>query len=218
VAGRAAPAVAALLVRTAAEARRSGLEPDRRLLPLLRGEVALWLKTARPDPALTLIARAPDEDATRKALADLQGPLTRALTPPGAAPGAVPRFQARRIAGVSALVLQLGPRSLIAYAVFDGKLVVSTSLPAIEAVRHRSGSLADSPSFRSVLDGRPDRVTSLLFLDFSQLLALFGGGSSLSTSPAYSAVLTDLRKVKALGSATSGGRHDTTTELTLLIP
>jgi hypothetical protein len=178
----------------------------------------VWLKAARPQPVLTLIARGGDDDATRRALADLHDPIVRAMTPANAAGAPVPRFQARRMAGADGFELELGGRTLVAYAVFDHRLVVSTSAKGIEAVRRRRGSLADSPAFRASLDGRPARVTSLLFLDFGKLLALLGGGSSLSRSPAYSAVVSDLRRLRALGAATTGGRRDATTYLTLLIP
>jgi hypothetical protein len=100
--------------------------------------------------------------------------------------------------------------------VFDGKLVVSTALAGIRAVRDRSGSLPDATSFEVTLGDHPSRVTSLVFLDFGQLLA-FGERSGLSANPAYQAIGADLRKVRALGAAGTAGRTDSTTDITLEI-
>jgi Protein of unknown function (DUF3352) len=216
LAGTAAPSVAALLNRAAAEARRSGVDLRRALLPLVRGEVAVWLRTARPDPILTLIAATRDERRTSEALAALRRPLVTVLAPPRGADGPAPRFRSADVEGARAYVLKVGPRAEIAYAVFDGKLVVSTALAGIRAVRDRSGSLPDATSFEVTLGDHPSRVTSLVFLDFGQLLA-FGERSGLSANPAYQAIGADLRKVRALGAAGTAGRTDSTTDITLEI-
>jgi hypothetical protein len=216
VAGSAAPAVAALLSRAGAEARRSGVDLERELLPLFRGEVALWLKAARPAPVLTLIAATRDERATAEALAALHRPLAAALTPPRGAAEPAPRFRAAEVGGTRAFVLRLGPGAEIDYAVFDGKLVISTALAGIRAVRRRSGSLPEARPFEATLGDRPSRVTSLVFLDFSQLLAV-GERSGLSANPAYQAIGADLRKVRALGAASTAGPADSTTDISLQI-
>jgi hypothetical protein len=55
-------------------------------------------------------------------------------------------------------------------------------------------------------------VTSLVFLDFSQLLGL-GERTGLNASRGYLAVRNDLKRVRALGAATSEGGKQSTTEL-----
>ena len=95
--------------------------------------------------------------------------------------------------------------------------MVSTSLAGVRAVKQRKGSLEDNPSFEATVGGHPEKVSSLVFLDFSQLLAL-GERTGLSDSRSYLAVREDLRKVKAAGAAATGSDSESTTELFIEIP
>jgi hypothetical protein len=194
--------------------RRAGVDLSRDVLPLLQGEVALWLAPAIPAPVLTLIAATDDEKRTREAFARLQAPLARLLSTPG---GGQAAWQERDVDGAQAFQLRLGVGIELDYAVFDGKLVVSTSLAGVTAVKRRKGSLTENKSFDATLGGRPKDVTSLVFLDFSQLLAL-GERTGLSDSRSYLAVRDDLRKVKAAGAAATGSDDESTTELFIQIP
>jgi hypothetical protein len=194
--------------------RRAGVDLEKDVLPLLQGEVALWLAPSIPAPILTLIASTDDEQRTREAFARLQQPIARLLTAPG---GGAVSWQERDVDGIKAFQLRLGVGIELDYAVFDGKLVVSTSLSGVRAVKKREGSLADNKSFDATLGGHPKKVTSLVFLDFSQLLAL-GERTGLSDSRSYLAVREDLRKVKAVGAAATGGASESTTELFIQIP
>jgi hypothetical protein len=195
--------------------RRAGVDLRADVLPLFQGEVALWLAPAIPAPVLTLIAATDDEDKTREAFARLQPSLARILASAGG--GGTPTFVERDVEGVPAFQLRLGPGIELDYAVFDGRLVVSTSLAGIRSVKRRDGSLADSKAFRATLGERPQRVTSLVFLDFSELLRL-GERTGLNDSRAYLAVREDLRKVRAVGAAASGRTGESTTELFIQIP
>ena len=217
VAGGAAPALGALAQRTGASARRSGIDLGRELRALAPGEVALWLRSASPEPVLTMIAASPDEAATRRTLARVRGPLLGALRPRGPSPGPAPTVADREVAGVRASVVTLGPAAQIAYAVFDGRLVVSTSLEGIRATREASDPVAGTRALEEVLDRGPAAVTSIVFLDLSQVLAL-GERSGLSNSFAYRAIRRDLSRLRSLGAATSGGRRESTTDLFLQIP
>jgi hypothetical protein len=194
--------------------KRTGVDINRDVLPLLRGEVALWLAPAIPAPVLTLIAKTDDEKRTREAFADLQQPLAKLLSTPGSTSAA---WQERDVDGITVFQLRLGVGIELDYAVFDDKLVVSTSLAGVRAVKQRKGSLEDNPSFKATLGGHPNKVSSLVFLDFSQLLAL-GERTGLSDSRSYLAVREDLRKVKAAGAAATGSDSESTTELFIEIP
>ncbi len=59
-------------------------------------------------------------------------------------------------------------------------------------------------------------MTSLLFLDFSQLLSL-GEQTGLTRSVRLTAVRPDLEKVRAVGLDSTSGEADTTAELFLQI-
>jgi uncharacterized protein DUF3352 len=195
--------------------RRAGVNLERDVLPLIKGEVALWLAPAIPAPVLTLIASTDDEKRTREAFARLQPPIARLLSTPGG--GSAAAWQERDIDGVAAFQLRLGVGIELDYAVFDGKLVVSTSLAGIRAVKKRKGSLPDNASYDATLGNHPKKVTSLVFLDFSQLLSL-AERTGLSDSRSYLAAREDLRKVKAVGAAATGNDTESTTELFIEIP
>ena len=59
-------------------------------------------------------------------------------------------------------------------------------------------------------------MTSLLFLDFSQLLSL-GEQTGLISGTRYRLLRPDLEKVRAVGLVSTGGESDSTAELTLQI-
>jgi hypothetical protein len=113
--------------------------------------------------------------------------------------------------------LGLGAGLQIDYAVFDGLVVVSTSVAAIDQVVSRSRSLADEQAYKTALSGRPGEVSSVLFTDFSQLLSL-GGQTGLTGGARVRELLPDLEKVRAIGLSSTSGERDTTTELRLEIP
>ena len=125
-------------------------------------------------------------------------------------------FNERDVDGTKVFGLALAPNVEIDYAVFGGKLVASTSLDGVRAVKRAKGPITDRSGFRATLGQRPRRVTSLLFLDFRQLLDL-GERTGLMQSRSYLNVRNDLRRVRALGVASSGGRNESTTELSLQI-
>jgi hypothetical protein len=193
--------------------KRAGVNITRDILPLFKGETALWLSQAIPAPVLTLIARTKDEAATRLAFSKLQAPLAKLFTPPTTGAGQAPTFSTKDLGGGDeAFSLSLGPGVEIDYAVFDGRLVISTNLDGITAVKSAKGSVADASSFKAVLDDRPERVSSLVFLDFSQLLRL-AEQTGLTDSQAYLAVREDLSHIKAIGSAAASQGDDSTVEL-----
>lgn len=197
-------------------ARRAGVNVERDVLPLFSGEVALWLAPSVPVPYITVIAHTDHEEDTRVALARLQAPLTQLFTAPETGAGQAPTFAEKSVEGTKTFSLALSPGFEIDYAVFDGKLVISTNLEGIRAVKRASGPLTDTDAYRATLGDHPRGVTSLVFLDFSQLLGL-GERTGLNASRGYLAVRDDLKRLRALGASTSGGGTESTTELFLQI-
>jgi Protein of unknown function (DUF3352) len=196
--------------------RRAGVHLDRDVLSVLRGEAVLFVLPAVPAPTLAVVAKTPDEKRTREALAKLQLPLARLFAPPSTGAGQAPTFQDRDIGGIDAFQLRLTPTVELDYAVFDGKLVIATSLAGIRRIKDDKQSLSDDAAFQSVLSSRPSRVTSLVFLDFGQLLSL-SERTGLGQDPAYLAVRDDLHRVRAVGMATSAGKDETTVEITIAL-
>jgi hypothetical protein len=104
----------------------------------------------------------------------------------------------------------------LSYAAFDGRLVVSTALAGIGAVRKAKG-LSDNDAFEDVLGDRPDALSALVFLDLDQLLTL-GEQAGLAEDPRYLALRDDLQKLRAAGGVLTREGEFTTAELTFQIP
>ena len=186
-----------------------------RLREELKGEVALVIERATPAPILTIISGTDDEQRTIRTLRELQDPLAKLVTPQG---GRTPKWGTEEIGdGVSARTLKLETGGALAYAVFDDRLVVSTSTAGIRNVKDADGSMEDAATFEDVLGQRPDEVSSLGFLDFSQLLEL-GEQTGLNDSRAYLAAREDLKRIRAVGISSSGGGEESTAEILLSIP
>jgi hypothetical protein len=187
---------------------------------LFSGETAIALAPGHAGgaPALVIVARTRNRAATASELAQLEVPLAQLLSSvsSSANPGVIPSFTQRQIDGVTAHQLPIAPGLELDYAVFRGLVVVSTSLGGIGAVAATRDTLAASPAYRATLSARPSRVTSLLFLDFSQLLSL-GEQTGLTRGAAFRALQADLEKVRAVGLVSTGGENDSTAELTLQI-
>jgi Protein of unknown function (DUF3352) len=187
-----------------------------RVLSLFDGETAVALVPHAGTPVLVIVARIRDQSAASDELATLEGPLAQLFPPPSSGSGQVPELSDRSIGGVTAHRLALAPGLQIDYAVTGGLLVVSTGIDGIAAVAARTRALAADPAFGRVLGDRPSRVTSLLFLDFSQLLSL-AERMGLTRGARLMALRPDLEKVRTVGMDSTSGEADTTAELYLQI-
>lgn len=181
------------------------------VVPLLRGEVALWLAQAVPAPTLTLVARTGDEARTRAAIAGLQAPLLAAFTPVVGS-GQAPALVQRDAAGLPVSSLQLAPGLELNSAVFGGRLVVSTALGGLTAIRQSSASLSGDGGFRTTLADRPADVGTVVYVDFDQLLDL-AERTGLGADPRYAAHRADLRRVRSIGGWSISTARDSTTEV-----
>jgi hypothetical protein len=213
--GSTSGAAGSLLAR--AESKLTG--PLRsRLRALLDQETALVLVPALPAPVLTVIAKVGDEAAARRTMADLQAPLAALFAPPATGDaGLAPTFDEQRVDGLDAFRLRLGPGLELDYAVFDGKVVASTSMAGLRAIRGGGTRLPATAAYRAVLGGRPGKISSIAFLDFSKLLRL-GEQTGLDANRAYQRVRRDLARVRAVGATSTGDADETTVQLELSIP
>ena len=196
-------------------AKQTGGGLQKNLLDLFDGEAAVVVERATPAPILSLMTKTDDEDATAKTLHDLEAPVAKLLTPKG---DQAPTWKTSDLGdAVTAHTLQLPTGAGISYAVFDERLVISTNTDGIKKIKDTGDGIDSSDRFEEVLGDRPDKVGSLGFLDFSQLLEL-GEQTGLNDSRAYLAARDDLQKVKAVGVSTTGDEDDSTSEIRLSIP
>lgn len=218
IAGRVGPLLHRLGDALAAE----GVSP-RTLVSIFSGETAVAVVpgsagpagNARP-PGLIIVSRTKDEAQTKATLATMEVPLAQLFPTPSSGPGQAPEFNDVQIDGVTAHELSLTPGLQLDYAVFDGLVVVSTSRGGVAAVIAHQRAIAGDQRFRATVATRPRRVSSLLFLDFSQLLSL-GEQTGLTPSARVRALTPDLEKIRGVGMDSTSGEADTTAELFLQI-
>jgi hypothetical protein len=174
-------------------------------------------KRRASSPALIIVTRTANQAATATKLATLELPLSQLFPAPSSGSGQVPQFADRTVNGVTAHQLTLAPGLQLDYAVFQGLVVISTSLNGIGAVAAHDHSLADQQSYSATLANRPQRVSSLVFLDFNQLLSL-AEQTGLFRGSRYRLLRPDLKKVRAVGLTSTRGEADSIAELFLQIP
>jgi len=194
--------------------KEAKVNPLRDLLPALRGEAALVAEPTDAVPFASLIVDGVDEDAAAESLAKLQGPVLKALK--GSTPGQIRRFEEREIDGVATRSVPVSGTVELAYAVFDGKLVVSTDPEGIAQVRQEGGGLADSMAFERATDDLPEVVSALVFLNLDELLGL-AEQAGLAEDPTYASLSDDLDKIESLALAVSATDNELRSELFVAI-
>jgi hypothetical protein len=118
-----------------------------RIVSLFSGETAVATSPGAT-PALMIVSRVGNEAAARGELASLEGPVSALFSPSGANATQVPELADDQVGGATVHELQLGPGLQSDYGVFDGLVVVSTRLAAIDGVAQRSRSLEAMPPTR----------------------------------------------------------------------
>ncbi|TMM04960.1 MAG: DUF3352 domain-containing protein [Actinobacteria bacterium] len=194
------------------------------IVSLFHGETAVAIgpattsrrKGSSGSPPLIIVTRTAHESATATQLANLEVPLSQLFPAPSSGSGQVPQFSDHLTDGVTAHQLSLAPGLELDYAVFRGLVVISTSLNGIGAVASHTRALADQPSYSAALGSRPQQVSSLVFLDFNQLLSL-AEQTGLFRGSRYRLLRPDLERVRAVGLTSTRGEADSTAELFLQI-
>jgi hypothetical protein len=207
--------VAPLLARLGTALSGEGVKVST-ITSIFRGETAVALSPG-PTPSLLVVSRTANQAATQTELAGLEAPLTALFPAPSAGPGQIPGLADQQVGGVTVHELGLSTGLQVDYAVFNGLVVVSTSVTAIDQVARRSRALAGDKAYKTALSGQPSRVSSVLFTDFSQLLRL-GEQTGLTSGTRIRELLPDLAKIRTIGLSSANGGGDTTTELRLEIP
>jgi hypothetical protein len=181
-------------------------------------ETAVSIVPSGTTPTLVIVARTPNQSKTAAELASLEVPLAQLFKAAGTSFGSGKEalFNDRQVGGVTAHQLALANGFQLDYAVVNGLVVISTSLQGIAAVVQRTHALGSAPAFRSVLGARPPQVSSLVYLDIGQLLAL-GKQTGLTSSARFSLLQGDADKVQAVGLTSTHAQDQSTSVLTVHI-
>jgi hypothetical protein len=137
---------------------------------------------------------------TTTLLERLQPLLARVLERPSA--GQVPIFRPITIAGVNAVSLRISPTVELTFAAFRGRAVFTTLPQGIAMVKSNRASIEKNPLFDSDVRDHAGPVTSVLFLDLEQLLAL-GEQAGLGETRGYRQLKTSLAQVSSVSAVTS---------------
>jgi hypothetical protein len=183
----------------------------RKLEPLLQKEAALFVSRSGVVPVVTLVVDHVSGRDADEFLRHVQPLLTRLLRRPSAV-GQVPTLQPLRIAGVNAASLRISPALELTYATFGGRIVVTTSPGGIRRVKLAKSRILDNPLFAPGMRGDLDHVSSVLFLDLEQLLAL-GERAGLGDTPGYQALKSDLSPVRAVSAVSQVKAASKTAEI-----
>jgi hypothetical protein len=193
--------------------KEAGVDPLSDLLPALGGQAALVAEPTAAAPYASLIVDDVDEEKAGAALAALQGPLLRALSSRGSQ---VPSFRTREVDGVPVHSVQVSPSIDLSYAIFDGKLVISTQPQGISQVRSSGDDLAGTDAFEDATTRLPDRVSALVFLNLDEVLGL-AQQAGLAENPLYASLSEDISRIGSLGLAVRGSDDQLQSELFLAI-
>lgn len=180
------------------------------LISLFSGEVAVTITPDTPAPVLSIVTQAKDPAAASATLAAARPKIARLLASSGQA---VPEW---KIIG-RGYRLRPAPGVEIDYAVIGKLIVVSTRQAGLSAIRNRKGAITDTKTWKASVGNAEKPITSLVFLDFNQLLRL-GEQTGLNDSRAYLAAKDDLQKLKAVGARSSSEGDESTVELFLSFP
>jgi hypothetical protein len=193
--------------------QQAGVDPLKDLLPALGGQAALVAEPTDSTPYASLIVDGVDEEKANDALASLQAPLVRSLATGGPQ---VPTFQTKEVDGVAVHSVQVSPSVDLSYAVFDGKLVISTQPEGIAQVRSSGDSLAGTGAYEAATDHLPNDVSALVFLNLNEVLGL-AQQAGLAEDPLYASLSEDISHVQSLGLAVRGSDEELRSELFLAI-
>lgn len=146
-----------------------GVSLDEDVLPLFSGESALYMRPGFPIPEVTIVTQVDDEQGALAVLDKLAHEVSEYY---GTA-----ELQATDIDGVQAKELAVNQFFSVFYAVFDGKLVITTSRQGIADLKSEGERLADDEGFKEATEaaGMPDETTGFLYVDLDQALpTVFG--------------------------------------------
>ncbi len=167
-ANKSSPGLVAAFGRFQAQLRKGGVDLQKGVLPALGGEAAVGVATGKTGPYLTAAFANVDEDRARTQMAKLQSPLVKTLSP--GRTGQAPSFDAAKVGDVVVRSVRISPALDFSYAIFDGKLVVSTSPVGVKQAIEGDESLGGSDAYKAATADASNGVSALVFLNLESLV------------------------------------------------
>lgn len=167
-----------------------------------------------PVPILQFLAEGVEADRARRALARLQGPISRALDPGSSLQA--PVFDRREFDGVELQVLRVSPTVNLAYALADDNLAVATQPEGVEQIIEGAGGLAGADPYGDATSGFPDEPSLLAYFNLAELVRL-AEREGLAEDPVYALIAGEVRRLLAAGVAVEARPTSLATALRLVI-
>ncbi len=193
---------------------RAGVDPLTDLLPALGGQAALVAEPTDGVPFASLIVDGVDESEVSQTLAQLQKPVLQGIGTGGGSQ--VPKFEDTEVDGVTVHSVQASPTVNLSYAIFDGKLVISTDPAGVAQVRDSAGGLADAEAYERATGELPDRVSALVFLNLDELFGQVTR-TNLVEDPFFANLSVLFDKATSVGLAVNGEEDQIRSEMFLAI-
>lgn len=211
-ANSAAPSLAAAARHFQAQLRKAGADIENRLLPALGGEAAAGVVDGPSGPYLTLAFNGVDEGRAQTEMAQLQAPLIKALSTQRS--GQVASFTSKQVGDTVVHSVNISPSLEVAYAVFGGKVVISTNPAGVREAIEGGDSLAGSDAFKAATGAASGDVSALVFLGLERLVQR---AQPLGLGQVVGGFSADLAKLKALGLGVTSDEDSLKTTLFLNI-
>jgi major membrane immunogen (membrane-anchored lipoprotein) len=135
------------------------------LAPLFRNEIAFYVRSDAPLPEFSLALETPDEQAAQAAADKLMNALARKLGT---------EIQTAQEDGLTVKTLRIPDAPLLVHwAVFDGKLLATTSESGIRDFRSSGGKLPSDDSYSAARKGSdvPDANAGVIYVDLQRTIA-----------------------------------------------
>jgi len=205
----AAPGLVEAFNRFEGEVSRGGVDIERGVLPVLSGEAAVGVELGAA-PYVTAVFKDVDEDRAREQMARLQVPLVAALSP--VRTGQAPSFESKKVGDTLMRSVRLSPTLTLAYAIFDGKLVVSTNPAGVRQAVEGDETLDGSDAFRAATSSASGGVSALVFLNLEGLVRR---SEPLGLDQIVRGFAEDVSKLKGLGLSVRSDEDSLNTTLFL---
>ena len=222
-AGAQAPGIAAGfedLVRTLR--RDANVDIEEELVGALGDEAAFALEPPPGEgetpltglPYLLFVAGGVDEDAARRGLAALAGPLSGTVQTGN--DGQAPVFGQDEVAGVETNRVRVSPTVELTYAVFDDLAAIATDPAGVAGVIEDAGGLNEAARYEQATEDFPDQVALQAYLDLEGLVDT-GERAGLAEDPVYAAFAGEFRRLDAFALAVDVAEDLLATDARLLI-